>query len=260
MSVLDKKQIKALEKNIGCSFRDKELLTRAITHKSYANEAGFSFGCDNERLEFLGDAVLELTISQALMEKFPHLPEGDLSKMRAGIVNEKQLADMARSLNLGDFLLLGKGEEQTGGRNKNSLLADAYEAVLGAIYQDRGFKKAFELIHAHYESSLPEGPDSVFYQDYKTLLQEKVQSHFRQAPRYRLAREYGPDHDKTFEVNLFVQEKIYGVGTGKNKKEAEQEAARMALEQIEGETSVPSPARLVNPPRPSGKKKGRRKI
>ncbi|MBI1910312.1 MAG: ribonuclease III [Deltaproteobacteria bacterium] len=235
MERIDKRKLKEIERRISYSFKNRELLASAMTHKSYANEAHLALGQDNERLEFLGDTVLELVISELLMERFPDRTEGDLSKLRAAIVNEKQLADMARSLGLGNDLLLGKGEERTGGRTKNSLLADAYEALLGAIYKDRGFKKAAAFIRRHYRDSVPESPETVVYQDYKTLLQEKVQSFFKEAPRYRIAREYGPDHSKTFEVNLFIHEKLYGVGTGKSKKEAEQVAARMALEQIEAE-------------------------
>lgn len=242
MDWIDKSRLKAFEKNIGYSFKNKKILTQCLMHKSFSNEAGLDISQNNERLEFLGDAVLELSISQLLMDKFPSLAEGDLSKMRAGIVNEKQLADMARLAKLGDFLLLGKGEEQTGGRDKNSLLSDAYEALFGAIYIDRGFSKAFDFIKGQYEGHLPQSPDHVFYQDYKTLLQERSQAIYRQIPRYRLVREHGPDHDKTFEVNLTILDKVVGIGTGKSKKEAEQDAARMALEQIEGESAGVSPS------------------
>lgn len=234
-SRIDKKKLKELEKRLGYSFRSRALLVNALTHKSYANEARLAPTEDNERLEFLGDTVLELVVSELLMEKFPLVAEGDLSKLRASIVNEKQLADMARSLHLGEYLLLGKGEEQTRGREKNSLLADAYEALLGAIYKDRGFKKAATFIRRHYRDSVPTSTETVLYQDYKTLLQEKSQELFKEIPRYRMVREHGPDHAKTFEVNLFIQERLYGVGSGKSKKEAEQSAAHMALEQLEAE-------------------------
>ncbi|MDO8462148.1 MAG: ribonuclease III [Deltaproteobacteria bacterium] len=235
-SRIDKKKLKELEKRLGYSFRSRALLVNALTHKSYANEAHLELTEDNERLEFLGDTVLELVVSELLMEKFPLVAEGDLSKLRAAIVNEKQLADMSRSLHLGEYLLLGKGEEQTKGREKSSLLADVYEALLGAIYKDRGFKKAAAFIRRNYRDSIPTSTETVLYQDYKTLLQEKSQALFKEIPRYRMLREHGPDHSKTFEVNLFIQERLYGVGSGKSKKEAEQSAAHMALEQLEAES------------------------
>lgn len=232
MTKEEKKKIHRLEKAIGYSFGKPSLLKRALTHKSFANEIKLMQEEQNERLEFLGDAVLELAVSELLMRRFPAYSEGDLSKTRAAIVNERQLANFARSFGLGDYLYLGKGEEQTSGREKPSLLADAYEAILGAIYLDRGYKKAAEVIQRHYAELLDHTPSEEIYQDYKTELQEKSQSLFRAAPRYRLVAEHGPDHDKTFEIELYIRNELMGRGAGHNKKEAEQMAAKEALEKL----------------------------
>ncbi len=234
LSKEEKKRIKTLEKMIGYSFRKLTLIRRALTHKSYANERKLPPNQDNERLEFLGDAVLELAVSQLLMDRYPQYSEGDLSKLRAAIVNERQLADLARHFGLGEQLYLGRGEEQTSGREKSSLLADAYEAILGGIYLDRGFEKAAQVIRRHYSALLDSTPPEEIYQDYKTELQEKSQSLFHAIPRYRLAAEKGPDHDKIFEVEIFIRNELMGRGSGRNKKEAEQLAAREALEKLVG--------------------------
>ena len=166
------------------------------------------------------------------MERYPHFDEGDLSKLRAAIVNERQLAELARGLGLGTHLALGKGEEQTSGREKNSILSDGFEALLGAIYLDRGFKKSVEVIRHHYEKLLDQTPEQKFYTDYKTELQEKSQAAYKSIPHYRLIAETGPDHEKTFEVEIFIHSQSFGKGRGKSKKEAEQEAAREALERL----------------------------
>lgn len=228
----DKKRFKTLQKALGYSFKKQALLARAMTHKSYANEQRMPSDQHNERLEFLGDAVLELAVSELLMKRYPDFSEGDLSKMRAAIVNEKQLASLSRGFGLGDHLYLGKGEDQTSGREKSSLLADAYEAVLGAIYMDRGFKKASEVIQKHYLELLDSSPLESFYQDYKTELQEQSQSLFRAIPRYRLVAESGPDHDKIFQIEISIRNEVMGRGTGRSKKQAEQEAAKEALQKI----------------------------
>ncbi|MBI3541478.1 MAG: ribonuclease III [Deltaproteobacteria bacterium] len=228
----EKKKVHEFEKAIGYSFKKKAMLARALTHRSFANEHKLNSDQQNERLEFLGDAVLELAVSELLMERFPHFSEGDLSKMRAAIVNEKQLASLARSFRLGEYLYLGRGEDQTSGREKNSLLADAYEAVLGGIYMDRGFKKAAAVIKAHYSRLLNNTEIASLYKDYKTDLQEKCQSLFRVTPRYKLVAEMGPDHDKVFDIEIYVNHELMGRGKGHSKKEAEQEAAKGALEKL----------------------------
>lgn len=229
----EKKRLKIFEKKLGYSFKNRHFLKRSLTHKSYTNEWKRPASEHNERTEFLGDAVLELAISHLLMEQFKDYPEGELSKLRAAIVNESQLADLARSICLGEFLYLGKGEEQTGGRDKPSILSDGYEAVLGAIYLDRGFKKVFELLHKQFGKILSHVGTEGFAKDYKTRLQEAVQGRFRSIPHYKTVRAVGPDHSKTFEVHLYVQEELYGIGHGSSKKSAEQDAARQALEKLE---------------------------
>ncbi|MBI4367384.1 MAG: ribonuclease III [Deltaproteobacteria bacterium] len=232
LSKEEKQKLKRLEKLLGYSFRQRRHLKRALTHRSYANEMRLKATEHNERYEYLGDAVLELAVSHLLMEHFPTHPEGDLSKLRAAVVNEAQLAALARELQLGDYLYLGKGEEQTGGRDKPSLLSDALEAILGAIYLDRGFQKGFEVVKRQYKSVLQGVAIGQFIQDFKTKLQEESQSRFHTVPRYRLIRELGPDHSKTFEVHLFIEDRLYGHGKGASKKAAEQDAARQALEKL----------------------------
>ncbi len=231
----EKKKFKILEKSFGHSFGDKDFLKHALTHKSFAHENKLAPEEHNERLEFLGDAVLELAISEFLMEKFPHYSEGDLSKLRASIVNEKQLATIARMFGLGNYLYLGKGEEQTSGREKSSLLADAYEAVLGAVYLDKGFAKVSEVIRKHYSEILDNPTREISYKDYKTELQEKSQDLFNATPRYRTVSETGPDHDKVFEIEIFLRNEIMGRGRGRSKKEAEQMAANEALQKLASE-------------------------
>jgi len=230
----EKKHLKAFEKELEYSFKRKDLLRRALTHKSYTNEFKLSPLTHNERSEFLGDAVLELAISHLLMEKFKEHPEGELSKLRAAVVNEAELAELARAIHLGEFLFLGKGEDLTGGREKPSLLSDSYEAVLGAVYLDRGFKKASDLVAKHFKDIVEKVGAEGFAKDYKTRLQEEVQARFRSIPRYKLVKAVGPDHLKTFEVNLYIKEELYGVGMGNSKKSAEQSAAREALVKLTG--------------------------
>ncbi len=229
----EKSHLKEFEQRFGYGFREREHLKRALTHRSYANEMRLPATDHNERYEFLGDAVLDLAISHLLMEIFPDYAEGELSKLRAAVVNETQLAQLARAVNLGDYLFLGKGEEQTGGRDKPSLLADCFEAVLGAIYLDRGFTKVFEVVAEHYRPVLKAARhEGGLIRDFKTRLQEEAQRRFRSVPRYRLMREQGPDHLKIFEVHLYIEEELYGTGSGNSKKSSEQDAARQALQKM----------------------------
>lgn len=237
-----------LEELIKYSFKDIHLLEEALTHRSFVNEQPFSKQKDNERLEFLGDAVLNLSLSDLIWQRFPHLPEGRLSKIRAGQVNEKTLAGVARRLHLGSFLRMGKGEEKTGGRNKASLLADTLEALLGAVYLDGGFEAARSLVHQLFsENAFLEalGPD----RDYKTLLQELCQGKMKSTPTYRVVREEGPDHCKTFFIELSVGGQVLSLGKGSSKKEAEQEAAEQALLLLrkKEEAEMPRPP-SANPP------------
>ncbi len=232
MDRLEKNRLKELQKKLGFKFKDLVHLKRSLTHRSYANENRMPNTEHNERYEFLGDAVLELGISQMLMSHFITHTEGELSKLRASVVNEAQLAELARKLELGQFLYLGKGEDQTGGREKPSLLADAFEAILGAMYLDRGWDKSLAMVERYYEPVLKAVSAGDYIKDFKTQLQEEAQSRFHAIPKYRLVKETGPDHQKTFEVNLFIDEKLYGVGSGMSKKSAEQEAAKEALNKL----------------------------
>ena len=222
-------RIVEVEELLGYQFKKQDLIRTALTHKSYVNENP-ELGLEhNEKLEFLGDAVLELAISDLLMLRFPHLREGDLSKLRAAIVNETCLADMAKRIHLGKYLWVGKGEETTRGREKPSLLADAYEAILGAIYLDSGFPEGFVVVNKHFGHLIERASSEDISGDYKTALQEHVQKLFKQTPRYKVIEEVGPDHAKIFTIQLTVGDKITTEGTGKSKKEAEQNAALNAL-------------------------------
>lgn len=220
-----------LQETLGHHFNQLPLLQEALRHSSFVNEQSDARLRDNERLEFLGDAVLNLTIGHLLMVAHPDLHEGSLSRLRANMVNETQLADVARNVDLGRYLMLGKGEIQTGGHDKNSILANAMEAVIAAIYLDGGFEAAFGMIKRHFGALLDAVPDLISGQDYKSRLQEAVQSKIREVPHYRVVDEQGPDHDKTFCVGLTFGD-IETQGVGKSKKLAEQEAARKALEAI----------------------------
>ena len=227
------RELETLEQLLNYRFVDKERLQTALRHSSFVNEQSESGLQDNERYEFLGDAVLNLIISHILMFRYPNLAEGDLSRTRSCLVNEVQLAELARQLRLGDFMELGKGEIHTKGRKKKSILADAFEAVTAAVYLDSGFERAFEIISELYAPFLEqiEMPDQ--YRDYKSRLQELVQTQLKETPLYSVVDESGPDHDKTFQVELRVGG-TRSIGSGKSKKSAEQAAARKALELLEG--------------------------
>jgi len=223
-------------------FNDINLLDNALIHRSFVNENP-SLSCkNNERLEFLGDAVIGICISDILIKKFVDYTEGQLSKMRADVVNEYSLADLARKLTIGDYLLLGKGEENSGGRTKTSILSNAFEAVTAAIYIDRGFENVYKFLKTIFEPLIEEGTSSLIYRDYKTALQEICQFRFRETPKYSLIREIGPDHDKVFEISLTIAGTITTTGAGKSKKEAEQRAAQKALDELaRNQNSAPIP-------------------
>lgn len=232
----------ALEDRLGWYFADIVLLDNALTHRSFVNE-NTSLACrDNERLEFLGDAVLELTVSDMLMRKFPDHSEGQLSKLRASVVNEQPLAELARRFGIGEHLLLGKGEEGSGGRMKPSLLANAFESVIAAMYQDGGFDRTAAFIAELFEPLIEEMDPSKIYRDYKTAVQETCQVLFREMPRYTVISETGPDHDKRFETSLAIGERVIATGTGRSKKDAEQQAARTALEKLRKIETAPAAA------------------
>jgi ribonuclease III len=224
-----------IEQKLGYQFQSKDLLDEALRHSSYVNEQPDSGLRDNERFEFLGDAVLNLIVGHILMERYPHLKEGDLSRTRANLVNETHLAIMARSIDLGAGLQLGKGEIQTNGMEKNSILAGAYEALMAAVYLDGGFKVAFKIIEINLVPFLDQVYSAIESYDYKSRLQEWVQEKHGEIPNYKVVREEGPDHDKTFWVSVKVFD-IETEGTGKNKKTAEQDAARKALEILSEES------------------------
>lgn len=234
---MEEKQIidlDSLQNSLAYFFNDISLLRQAMTHRSFVNERSGSEWKHNERLEFLGDAVLSLSLSTMLLNQYPDLPEGHLSKIRAGQVNEKKLASLSLQLGLGAYLLIGKGEERTGGREKPSLLADTFEAVLGAIYLDGGFNAALIFIDRLFRSQFKDA-NNFSTQDYKTLLQEYCQGRLKTVPDYRVFREEGPDHKKIFFVEVIIQGQVISIGKGKTKKDAQQKAAEKALVQLEND-------------------------
>lgn len=235
------KDEEALKKTLSCqvlasrlsySFNDISILEQALVHRSFLNERGDQNMDNNERLEFLGDAVLSAAVSHLLIKRFPDADEGALSKFRARLVNENTLAKLAMDIELGEHLLLGKGEELTGGRGKPSLLSDAYEAVIAAVYLDGGFEPAFSLVERQFSLLIQDVSVADASMDYKTELQEQTQEIFKAAPGYRLISETGPEHNKVFEVEVLINGERFGRGHGKAKKEAEQRAAMEGLEKI----------------------------
>lgn len=219
-------KLSELQTVIGYEFKQEGLLRQALTHSSFANEKRMKKLSDNERLEFLGDAVLELTSSEYLYQNYSNLPEGDLTKLRASIVCEPTLALCTREIDLGRYLYLGKGEDLTGGRERKSILSDALEAVIGAIYLDGGFEAAKVFVQKFILTDIEH--KKLFY-DSKTILQEVVQGNFEEPLHYELLAEEGPDHDKKFKVEARIGDKTVGSGIGRTKKAAEQEAAYQAL-------------------------------
>jgi len=221
-----------LEKMLELKFRNIEVIKQAFTHSSYVNEHREGRTSDNERLEFLGDAVLELGVSQHLYRKYPDMPEGEMTKLRAAIVCEPSLDVFARSLNFGEHILLGKGEEMTGGRNRPALLADVFEAFLGALYLDQGFNTALDFLEKHVFPQIETGAFS-HGMDYKSKLQEVVQQDKNQTIEYQIVDEKGPSHNKEFVAELLINGRVLGSGVGRTKKEAEQRAAKDALDKLE---------------------------
>ncbi|MGN0160524.1 MAG: ribonuclease III [Lachnospiraceae bacterium] len=215
-----------LEKRIGYSFQDKDLLRHAMTHSSFANEHRLKRLACNERLEFLGDAVLEITVSEYLFNHFPMMPEGEMTRTRASMVCEPTLAFCSRDIELGDYLLMGVGEERTGGRYRDSIVSDAFEALIGAIYLDGGFTSAKDFINRFVLDDIQN--KQLFY-DSKTILQEMVQAVTKEVLSYELIQAEGPDHDKTFTVEAHLGDQVIGTGIGRTKKAAEQEAAYKAI-------------------------------
>jgi len=219
-----------LEKRIGYRFRQSSLLETALTHSSFANESGGSAVC-NERLEFLGDSVLGMTVAEELYRRFPRMPEGRMTRLRAELVCEQSLFKVAQSLELGAFVRLGRGMEHNGGRNRPSILADAVEALIAAIYLDAGHEEASRFIHERLLNELGE-EEPLYFNDCKTALQELVQERKNQVLSYELLGESGPDHNKVFHVRVLLNGGEIGEGRGRSKKEAEQAAAGEALRKL----------------------------
>ncbi|OFW02682.1 MAG: ribonuclease III [Acidobacteria bacterium RIFCSPLOWO2_02_FULL_68_18] len=225
-----------LQRRIGYRFSDRGLLEHALTHKSRAAEDTSGGVFDNESLEFLGDAVLGLVVAETLFRRFPDYTEGQKSKIKASVVSTQSLARHAEHIRLGDHLLLGRGEEKTGGRFKQALLADGYEALIAAIYLDGGLAAAASFLERELGGAIQTGAQQdVVGLDYKSALQERLQALGRPLPEYRVAAEAGPDHRKQFTIEVIVAGDVLGSATGKAKKEAEQEAARLAIATLEGE-------------------------
>lgn len=224
-----------LEKKLNYTFRNPAWLSEALSHSSYANEHRAACINSNERLEFLGDSVLGFVTAEFLFTQHPDLPEGDLTRIRAALVCEQSLYEVAQKLDLGQYLKLGRGEEAGGGRSRTSILADATEAVFAAVYLDGGITEASALIHRCLLEAEREEAVEERRRDYKTALQELVQRQADQTLTYHMAGEQGPDHDKTFVVEVLLNGTIVGRGEGHSKKEAEQDAAKAALERIETE-------------------------
>jgi len=228
------KQIKELERRLKYKFRKKTLLNQALSHRSYIRESrGREIFQANEELEFLGDAVLGLIVSEYFYQHYPHSGEGNLSRLRANIVNRDVLYPKALELNLGKFLLISRSEEKSGGRRRAGLLADGLEALIGAVYLDGGWQKARRFILNHFREELEKAGEPQYFRDYKSLLQEFIQRKHKTIPHYKVVSTEGPDHKKVFSVSVQLKGEIYGRGKGLSKKEAEQEAAKSALKNLQ---------------------------
>ncbi len=257
LSVEDQDRVARLAERVRAPLVDRATALAAITHKSWVNEHRGEGAEDNERLEFLGDAVIDLLVSEYLMSHFPLAREGDLSKLRAAVVDEPGLAGIGRALQLGELLRLGRGEELTGGRDKTSLVADAMEAVIAAVFLDGGLAAVHRLIDPFLEEAYARAVNGSIDRDFKTQLQEQAQARFRSSPRYRVVAEVGPDHSKTFEIEVELRGEVLGRGTGRSKKDAEQGAARVAVEAIAAmpvevpQATVPVPTPVAEPESPA---------
>jgi len=235
-----RKELKELEKLLEVRFRRIELLDQALSHPSYVNEMPEVRGEHYEKLEFLGDAVLELVVSHELYETYRTYGEGELTKLRAAVVSKPTLAKVAKKIGIDPYIRLGKGEELGGGRKRNSLLADALEALIGAAFLDGGLKMARELILRYFAEEIERLDKDQQKMDYKSILQEKTQMRFQTLPKYTVVKESGPPHDRTYEIVLTIKDEPYGTGNGRNKKEAQQNAARAALEKLQEQPNGPA--------------------
>ena len=221
-----KESVAGLQEKIGYRFKNEKLLFEALSHSSYANENKNLKS--NERLEFLGDSVLSIVVSDHIFKHFSHIPEGDLTKLRASLVCESALYDFSKKIDLGKYIFLGRGEEQTGGRERPSIVSDAFEAVIAAVYLDGGMEAARKYVLSFIpEDITPKGSDA--FHDYKTMLQEVIQRNPEEKVSYHLRSESGPDHDKKFTIQVMLNNNVIGEGTGRSKKSAEQAAAKEAL-------------------------------
>ncbi|MGD0725733.1 MAG: ribonuclease III [Spirochaetia bacterium] len=243
-----KRELQLFERHTGIRFRELEFLNQAFTHRSFANELGET-GENNERLEFLGDSVLGLVVSEYLYETLPDQPEGELARIKSFVVSEASLSEIARGLRVDNYILIGKGEEYSGGRSKKAILADCLEAIIGAYYLDSGFQASGRFVHQMLIPEINKVLENRHAKDYKTLLQEHVQKRMKTYPKYRVVQKTGPDHDRTFWIEVHIGERSFGAGKGKNKKEAEQEAARIAYE---GMQVAEKPPRIERPASPRG--------
>jgi len=222
-----KKELQLFERNAGIRFRKLDFLNLAFSHRSFSNESKESIE-NNEKLEFLGDSVLGLVVSEYLYKNLPGKNEGDLARIKSFVVSEDSLAGIAKILKIDNFILIGKGEEYSGGRSKKAILADCTEAVIGAYFLDSGFKSSQVFILKYLVPEITKVLENRHKKDYKTLLQEYVQKKYKNYPKYSLIKKVGPDHDRTFWIEVKVDGTLYGPGIGKNKKEAEQKAASLA--------------------------------
>ncbi len=227
-----KNDLEKFQEIIGVKFKNIRLIDAALTHSSYANQYGLSYNHHNERLEFLGDSVLSIVVSEYLYKKYKVKPEGKLTKIRASIVCESSLAETAKRININQYIRIGKGEELSGGRNKDSMLADACEAVIAAIYMDQGYEAAKGFVLGFMQDIIDESGREKNNHDYKTTLQEKVQKLLLGEIKYEVTGDWGPDHEKTFQIEVSVNGRTLGCGQGKSKKEAQQSAAREALKEL----------------------------
>jgi len=231
--------LKQLEDCLGYQFTEIKWLDQALTHKSFIYETNHPEKGANEVLEFLGDSVLNLVVSTLLLQKFPDAQEGTLSMMRSQLVRRSSLASLSKELQLDGYLLLGKSQQSHGGMGKSSILANTYEALIGAIFMDSGFNRTLEIVQEHFEPYLQTKMPSVLFNDYKSLLQMHSQQSHGLSPQYQVMNESGPDHDKRFQASVTIGGEVKGLGWGKSKKEAEQEAAKNALEEISTKSQAP---------------------
>jgi ribonuclease-3 len=237
-----KEELSLFQKHANIRFKNVDLLNLAFSHRSFANEQGNGVG-NNERLEFLGDSVLGLAVAEYLYTELSNRPEGDLAKIKSFVVSEASLSEIARALRVDNFILVGKGEEYSGGRAKRAILADALEAIIGAYFLDSGFKEARRFVLAYLVPEIDKVLADKHQKDYKTLLQELSQKAYRTYPKYSLARKTGPDHDRIFWMEVSVAGKKYGPGKGPNKKQAEQAAAQLAYDALQQEKGPRKPAK-----------------